>query len=199
MFQKKITSSLLFLLLIACSQRSNAAFVITPNVGYKSQTIKLTDNANVDVNMKMSDPSYGLKLGFQSLSGVGFDVAGDITSGKSHVTSLSVEKGLNYSHTTAAAQLSVRAQIFKIYLGYVFLNEMTIKGEQISDNFKTKGTGYQAGIALALSRSIELTAQYQIDLFNQINFESVQSYEDIKNYYKKVDIQSLSLYLSYAF
>ncbi len=199
MFQNKFKNLVLILALTLTAQQSHAFFVISPSLGYKMQTIKLTDTADVDKNVKMSDPTYGLKLGLQSMTGVGFDLSGDYTSGKSKISTSGTEQESNYTHTTAAAQLSVAASAFKIYLGYVFMNEISLKNDIPANSSKIKGTGYQAGIALALSSSFSLGAEYQIDQFSQINIASVGSFEDIKNQYKKIDSQSTTIILAYRF
>jgi opacity protein-like surface antigen len=199
MFQNKFKNLVFFIALTLSAQQSKAVFLITPSIGYKMQTLKLTDNADLDQNAKMSDPAYGLKLGFLSASGVGFDIAADYAAGKSKITIANVEVESDYNHTTAAAQLSVSANVFKIYLGYVLMNEITFKGDTPGNGSKMKGTGYQAGVALALTQALSLGAQYQIDQFNQINLESVGSYEDLKTYYKKVDSQSTTISLAYSF
>ncbi len=199
MFQNKLKKLIFFAALTLAAQQSQAVFLMTPSIGYKMQTIKLTDNADGEHSIKMSDPAYGLKLGFRSASGVGFDIAGDYTTGKSKSTTAGIEAESGYSHITAATQLSVSANVFKIYLGYVLMNEITFKSDTPGNGSKVKGTGYQAGVALSLTPALSLGAQYQIDQLNQINLESIGSYQDLKNYYKKVDSQSTTISLAYSF
>ncbi len=199
MFQNKIKNLVSFFAFALLTQQSQAFFVITPNIGYKMQSLKLSDNADIETDYKMSNPAYGLKLGVQSGSGVGFDISGDYAAGKSRVTTLGVEKEMDYTQTSVAAQLSVSANVFRIYLGYVLMNEISFKSNTGGNSYKVKGTGYQVGVGLALTHSISLDVQYQIDLFNKINFESIGSDEDIKVYYKKVDSQSTTVSLTYSF
>lgn len=177
-----------------------AAFLITPNVGYKNHTMKLTDLSDVTSEIKMTSPVFGLKLGFLTSGGIGFDISGAQSSGKAKITRLAVETENDFTHTTASAQLSVSAlNTFKIFLGYILLNDFSLKSSTPGASSKLKGTGYQAGIAVNITQSIAIGAQYDIHQFNEINLESVGRFEDIKNYYKKIDSQSTTFNLSLSF
>lgn len=200
MFQRYIRPLVAAFLFISFAQKASAAFFyITPNVGYKNHAIKLTDVSNAETSVKMSGPVYGLKLGIQTLGGVGFDIAGAYSSGKATEAAGSTEVESQYKHTTAAAQVSVSANLFKIYLGYLFLNNFDYDSYYPSGSAQVKGPGYQVGLAFLITRSISLGAQYEIHQFNQISYDSVGNYEDIKKYFSKIDSQSTSFNLSVSF
>jgi len=198
MFQNKFKNLIFFIALTLAAQQSHAIFVITPSVGYKMQSAKFTDNADNESEFKASNPVYGLKLGIMSLSGVSFDIAGTYVSGKGKATEAGVETEKDFKEQTAAAQLGISTNTFKIYLGYLLMNEAQIK--EAGSEVTLKGSGYQAGIALHLTGSISLGVQYQIDQYNKAKIDTISSsFEDIKIYYKKVDAQSTSATLSYSF
>lgn len=198
MFQNKFKNLVFFLALSLTAQQSHAIFVIAPSVGYKMQSAKFTDNADVESSFKANNPVFGLKLGVLSMSGVSFDVAGTYVSGKVKTTSSNVETENDFSEQTAAAQLGISTNTFKIYLGYLLLNEAKIK--QTSTDITLKGSGYQVGLALHLTGSLSLGVQYQIDQYNKIKIDALSSsFEDISAYYKKVDAQSTTASLTYSF
>lgn len=197
MFLNKYKKLLLFAALTLLTQQSRAIFTITPSVGYKMQTVKATTTTDIETEFKGSSPALGLKLGIQSLSGVGFELAGSYVSGKGKSTTAGTEVDQDYTEKTAAAQLSVSTNSFKIYLGYLLLNELLLKDSSGESTFK--GPGYQAGLAFNLTRALALEVQYQIDQYNQVKSSAGQSFEDIKDQYKKVDAQSVSLGLTYTF
>lgn len=200
MFQNKIKTTIAaFLLTFFTQQASAALFLITPNVGYKNHTIKLTANSGTESDIKMSGLTYGLKLGLQTFAGVGFDIAGSYAADKAKETTANIETENEYKHTTVAAQVSVSANLFKIYLGYLFMNDFTYTSAVPGGSFKLKGPGYQAGLAVLLTQSISIGAQYEVHQFNKINFDSVGNDEDIKTYFSKLDSQSTSLNLSISF
>jgi hypothetical protein len=198
MFQNKFKSFALFIGLTLLTQKSQAAFVITPSVGYKTQTAKFTNNSDTETEFKASNPVYGLSLGYLSASGVSLDILGTYVSGKVKTVSLGVEQELDLTEQSAAAQLGISTRTFKIYLGYVLMNENTIKQTAFDVSFK--GPGYQAGFVFYLTNSIALGIQYQIDQYNQVKISNQSSsFEDIKLHFKKIDSQSTTLNLSYRF
>lgn len=201
MFQNNFIKFVFLSASIVLVQNASAAvFLITPNVGYKNHTMKLTDLTDVTSEAKMTGPALGLKLGLLTSGGIGFDISGTQSSGKAKITRLAVETENDFNHTTASAQLSVSAlNTFKIFLGYMFLNDLSLKSDTPGASSKFKGTGYQAGLAINITQSIAIGAQYDIHQFNEINLESVGHFEDIKNYYKKIDSQSTTFNLSMSF
>lgn len=198
MFQNKFKNLVFFIALSLTAQQSHAIFVITPSVGYKMQSAKFTDNSDVESELKASNPVYGLKLGVLSMSGVSFDIAGTYVSGKIKSTNASVETENDYSEQSAAAQLGISTNVFKIYLGYLVMNEAKIK--QTATDVTLKGSGYQVGLALHLTGSISLGVQYQIDQYNKVKIDALGSeFEEVSTYYKKIDSQSTTVNLSYSF
>ncbi|MBC7456791.1 MAG: hypothetical protein H7235_00835, partial [Bdellovibrionaceae bacterium] len=127
MFQNKFKNIVFLIVLTLTAQQSHAMFVISPSVGYKIQSIKFIDNVDVASELKASNPVFGLNLGVMSMSGVSFDIAGTYLSGKIKTTNAGIETENDFSEQTAAAQLGISTNSFKIYLGYVLLNEAKIK------------------------------------------------------------------------
>lgn len=188
-----------FLAFAFMTQVANAGFMVTPNVGYKSQSIKITSNSDISADIKMNSPVLGLKLGYQSITGVGIDLAGSYSSGKAQISTSGVETEEDYKHTVGAVQVSVAASLFKIYLGYILLNDLSFDNSNPGGSSQLKGPGYQVGLAFNLTQSVSLGAQYQIDQFNEIKIESVGKFESINTYYKKFDSQSTSIHLTVTF
>jgi Outer membrane protein beta-barrel domain len=189
MFQNKLKNLLFFFALTVAAQQSHAIFVISPSVGYKMQSAKFTDNADVESELKASNPAFGLKLGVMSASGVSFDIAGSYVSGKAMITNAGVEVEHDLTEQSAAAQLGISTNTFKIYLGYLLMNEAKIK--QTTTEVTLKGSGYQVGLALHLTGSISLGVQYQIDQYNKVKIDAISSeFEEVSTYYKKIDSQS---------
>lgn len=198
MFQNKLKNLVFFFALTLAAQQSHAIFVISPSVGYKMQSAKFTDIADAESEFKASNPAFGLKLGIMSASGVSFDIAGSYVSGKVKVTSFGTEAEHDFTDQSAAAQLGISTNTFKIYLGYLLMNEAKIK--QTATEVTLKGSGYQVGLALHLTGSISLGVQYQIDQYNKVKIDAISSeFEEVSTYYKKIDSQSTSAHLSYSF
>ena len=200
MFQNKLKNLVFFFALTLTAQQSFGAFMLTPSVGYKMQTIKFTDNLDNESEFKASNPAFGLKLGYLSASGVSLDIAGSHVAGKGKSTSggSSTEVERDFTEQSAAVQFGISTNSFKIYLGYLLMNEAKIK--QSTTDVIFKGSGYQAGLAFNLTSSISLGVQYQIDQYNQVKFDALgSSFEDVKTYYKKVDSQSTTINLAYSF
>lgn len=200
MFQNILKNLVFFFALTLTAQHSYGAFILAPSVGYKMQTIKLTDNLDSASEFKASNPVFGLKLGFLSASGVSLDIAGSYVSGKGKATSggSSTEVSQDFTEQSAAVQFGISTNTFKIYLGYLLMNEAKIK--KPGSDVTYKGPGYQAGLAFHLTSALSLGVQYQIDQYNQIKFDALgSSFDDIKNYYKKVDSQSTTINLTYSF
>ncbi len=198
MFQNKFKNLIFFIALTLVAQKSHALFVITPSVGYKMQSAKITDNSDVESELKASNPVFGLKLGIMSLSGVSFDIAGSYVAGKAKVTTAGVETENDMTDQSVAAQLGISTNTFKIYLGYLLMNEAKVK--ETSTDVTLKGSGYQAGVALHLTGSLSLAIQYQIDQYNKVKIDALSSsFEEVSTYYKKIDAQSTSAHLTYSF
>lgn len=79
------------------------------------------------------------------------------------------------------------------------MNEVAFKSDTPNMSSKMKGPGYQAGVTVFFTQALSLGAQYDIYQYNQVNQESVGSYEDIKLHYKKVDAQATMITLGYTF
>lgn len=200
MFQSLIKSIVVTLSFTALASTASAAFFnVTPSIGYKNHVIKFTDNLGFSGTVKMNQPVFGLGVGVQTFGGAGVDLVGSYSTGTGTTELLGVETESDYTHITGALQFSVRASLFKIHLGYLLYDELAMKNSSPASSGKMKGPGYQVGLGFNITPSITLLAQYEIHQFNEVNFDSIGEYQDIKNFYEKVDSQSTSLHLSMSF
>lgn len=185
--------------IILFSSISNAVFMIEPSLGYRQETLKMTSTTQVQSQLKLNAPTYGLKLGFASPIGISFDISGQQTSGKA-VSDPTTSEEPQFSHTVGSAQVGVSAMgILKIYLGYIFLSELEIKSTSLAEGFKMKGPGYQAGLMTFPFPRVGLGLQYNVHQFNEVSGTNFTSGTDIKNYYEKIDVQDISATLSILF
>jgi len=196
--------SFLNTLLVFCSlsilsfSNAKADAFFEPSVGYRSESIKLTDKLNNQSKATIASPVYGLKFGFRSMMGIDVNLAGDYSTGKAKMSPITEEN--NYNHTTVAAQLGISALgLMKIYLGYGFLNELKIDAGALNSDMKFKGAAYQAGVQFKLVSDVYAGAQYAINQFTTVEGKSFAAGSAIDTYYSKVDSQDLILSLSLVF
>lgn len=199
---KKTLIPLVFLIFALAPHLAKAmmasSFFIEPSVGYRNETIRLTDLSNQQTQMKSALPVYGLKLGYRSAIGVDFNLAGEYSKGKLEIGSLA-EKS-DFAHQNASVQLGVNALgLLKIYLGYAFLNDFKIDDSTLLTGFKLNGPAYIAGLQLRLFPMLNLGLQYNLNQFNKISGSAYTLGEDTEKYFSKIDSQDYSLYLSLAF
>lgn len=187
-----------FLLVITSSLAANADTFFEPSIGYRTETLKLTDKASSELKATMASPVYGLKIGYQSPLGIDVNLAGDYSTGKAELNPLT-EKN-NFSHKTIAAQLGISALgLMKIYLGYGFSNELDIDAGLLNSDIKLKGTAYQAGLQFRLFSSTYFGAQYSINQFKTVEGKSYTSGDSVDQYFSKLDSQDFSFTLSIVF
>lgn len=187
-----------FLLVIAGSVTAKADLFFEPSIGYRTETLKLTDKSSSELKATMATPVYGLKIGYQSPLGVDVNLAGDYSTGKTEVTPLT-EKN-SFSHKTIAAQLGISALgLMKIYLGYGFSNELTINEGLLNSDIKLKGTAYQAGLQFKLFSSTYFGAQYSINQFKTVEGKTYTAGDSVDQYFNKLDSQDFSFTLSMVF
>ena len=114
-----------------------------------------------------ANPAFGLRLGYQSPLGIELNVAADYSAGQMQIDPLNTKN--DFTHKTASAQLGVSAMgLFKIYLGYGFMNEFELKNGAAYQGFKLTGTSYQAGIQFKLMPFISIGAQYNVNDYKNI-------------------------------
>ncbi len=195
MLQKIILiTSVLFI-----SNFSYATFIIEPSAGYRQETVKLTDLSQVESQIKINSPVFGLKLGFTNAFGISFDLAGSRSSGKADLTPV-VAIPPDYSHTVGSVQIGVNAMgLLKIYLGYVVFDELELQSNSSFQGYKFKGQGFQAGLMTFPLPRLGLGFQYNVHQFKEISGTNFNLGPDLKNYYTKVDVQDISATLSFLF
>lgn len=188
----------LFLTTSMASAMGGSSLLLEPSVGYRSETIQLTDLSQQETKLKAATPVYGLKLGFHSIIGVDVNLGYDYSNGKMEVASTS-EKS-NFSHQTASAQLGINALgLMKIYLGYAFLNELKFDGTSSLEAFKLLGPSYLVGLQFKIFPLLNLGMQYNLNQFNKISGSAYTLGDDTEKYFSKIDSQDYSIYLSLAF
>ncbi len=193
---RKLSTPLIILLF--CSN-SKAIFMIEPSVGIRQETLKTTTLSQVDSQLKLNAPTFGLKLGFASPIGISFDISGQQTSGKA-ASEPAVNDEPEFTHTIGSAQVGVSAMgILKIYLGYIFSSQLEIKSTPSAEGFKMKGPGYQAGLMTFPFPRVGLGLQYNVHQFNEITGTNYTNGTEIKNYFEKIDVQDISASLSILF
>ncbi len=177
---------------------ANAASFFEPFLGYRSENIKLTDRLNNQSQLKMANPSYGLKLGFRSMMGVDLNLAGEYSSGKSE-WGPNTEK-VGFKHSTAAVQLGINALgAMKIYLGYAFLNTLEVDKGLLNNDISLKGPAYQAGVQFGLFSLVSIGAQYNLNQFKNVSGTGYTAGEKIETYFNKIDAEDYSVNLSISF
>lgn len=171
---------------------------VEPFLGYKSETIKLTDLTNNVTQIKTASPSFGLKLGYRSMVGVDLNLYGEMTSGSADISTLA-EKS-NFSHKTAGVQLGVNGLgLVKMYFGSSFLNDFTLEDSSLQQGFTLSGPSYHAGVQFKLHPMASLGVQYTLNQFNTIKGAAYPSDEKLESYYSKNDTQDYTIYLSTTF
>lgn len=189
---------LFFISFQAQASLMGSTLFIEPSLGYRTETIKLTDKSNVDSQIKMATPVYGLKIGYRTALAIDLNLAGEYSSGKADV-SPNIEKN-NFSHKTVSAQLGINALgLMKIYLGYAFLNELQLEEGLLNPGFKLSGPAYIAGIQYRLFSSVFLGAQYNLNQFNSISGTTFTAGDRVDQYFNKLDLQDYSFSLSTSF
>lgn len=201
MLQNKSNLVLILLVIGLFSSNSFAGLInITPNVGYKNETLKLTDLSGAETQAKMNQPFYGLKVGLMTSTGVSLDVSGQIFSGKGTATQSGIDFETDFNHKAIAALIGVTAMnTFKISIGYILFNELSVKDLSSGTEAAFKGPGYQVGLGINLTQSISANLQYEIFQFNQVQISPSTSYQDIKDVFKSCDSQALSLNVGMSF
>jgi len=189
------------LILIGAASLTHAApssLLLEPSVGFRSETVLLTDLSQNETKLKASSPVYGLKFGYRSPIGVDVNLAYDYSNGKMEVTGESDKS--KFTHQTASAQLGINALgLMKIYLGYAFLNELNIDGFLTRPQFKLAGPAYLVGIQFKVFQYVNIGAQYNLNQFNQITGPAYALGDDTEKYFTKIDSQDYSINLSLDF
>lgn len=180
------------------TQTTIAGIFFEPYVGYKSESIKLTDLLNTKTEIDATSPDFGLKLGFRSALGIDLNIAGEFSSGNASI-SLQPEKN-KFNHKTASVQLGVNALgLVKMYLGSTFLNEFTLEDSSSLLGFKLSGPSFHAGLQYRLFSYLNLGLQYSLNQFNSIEGTAYSGSTNTESYFSKIDAQDYSFYLSITF
>lgn len=192
---------ILFLLLLVTttsttSLAATGGFIFEPGIGYKTETLKLTDLSQNLTTYKFSGAVGSLKIGIQANSGVSLSLVGEHSTGKAEVDPSVLEKP-DYSHTLAGFQIGVSAMnTMKIYLGYAPFNSFEIKSTDSLNDFKLKGHAYQAGIMFFPFSRLGLGAQYNVNQYTEISGTQFNLGPEVDNYFDKIDSQDLSFILA---
>ncbi|MFZ3231708.1 MAG: hypothetical protein WA160_15980 [Pseudobdellovibrio sp.] len=192
------TTSLLTISTTAHADLMMGSTFFEPSIGYKTESLKLTDKLANETSIQMNTPVYGLKIGYRSMLGIDVNLAGDYASGKASYSPLQ-EKN-SFSHTSVALQLGVSAlDLMKIYLGYAFLNDLKIETGLLNSDITLKGPAYQAGVQFKLFSGVFVAAQYNLNQFKTISGKSYTIGDSIEQYYSKLDSQDYSFNISTSF
>ncbi len=197
---KQIFYSILVILTASMAQAAMGgnSYFFEPSVGYRTEVIKLTNKLNVESQMKMQNPSYGLKIGYRSPTGIDLNLAGDYSTGKTEWTP--TQERNNFTHRMAAAQLGINALgAMKIFLGYAFMNELQVEAGLLNPNIILKGPAYQAGIQLMLFSNVSVGAQYNVNQFDTVAGTSYTAGDKVEQYFNKLDSVDYSFNLSLTF
>lgn len=188
----------LFLISLKAQALGGSSILIEPAIGYRTETVTLTDLLQNEKKLKMASPVYGLKFGFRSQIGVDVNLGYDYSAGKAELSNYT-EKA-EFSHQTGSAQLGINALgLMKIYLGYAFLNDLKIDGTSQFEGFKLSGPSYLVGLQFKIFPLLCLGAQYNLNQFNKISGAAYNLGDETEKYFSKVDSQDYSLYLSLNF
>lgn len=195
-------NAILFLVLLVTtsgfSSNANAAgaVIIEPGIGYKEQTLKLTDLSNTLTKISMKGPVASLKLGVQSSAGVSLLLAGEQMKGKAEIDGNSLEKPA-FTHTIAGFQVGVSAMnAMKIYLGYSPMNKLEFEAEGSLQEYTLSGQTYTAGVMFFPFRFVGLGVQYNVNQFKEIEGPNYSAGKDVDLYFDKIDSTDLSFTLS---
>lgn len=194
--------AILFLVLLGTTSgfssiaNANGAVILEPGIGYKEETLKLTDLSQNLTKFSMKGPVASLKLGFVSAAGVSLLLAGEQMRGKAEVDGNLTDKP-KFTHTVAGFQVGVSAMnAMKIYLGYSPLNKLEIEGLGAVPEISLSGHTYTAGLMFFPFRFLGLGAQYNIHQFKEVEGPQFTSGKDVDLYYDKIDSTDLSFTLS---
>ncbi|MEK6627121.1 MAG: hypothetical protein AABY53_00710 [Bdellovibrionota bacterium] len=175
-----------------------AGFFAEPFIGYKTEFIKLTSLTNAKTDIRASQPSVGLKLGYQSMLGVDINLAGEVSSGNASVSTQTESN--KFSHKMASVQLGVNGLgLVKMYLGGAFLNEFVLQGSPGLAGFKLNGPSMHAGLQYKLFSFMSLGLQYNLNQYNSIEGTAYTNGTKTETYFTKIDAQDYSFYLSTSF
>ena len=191
-------NNIIILTLLFVTKLAHANFFIEPFIGYKSETIKLTDFLNTTTEIKSTQPNYGLKLGYRSITGIELNLAGELATGQAKISS-QTEKN-KFAHTTASIQLGVNSLgLIKMYLGSSFMNEFNLEDSSSLPGFKLSGPSFHAGLQFKFFPLVNIGLQYNLNQYNTVVGPAYTMGPKIETYYNKNDTQDYSLYLSTAF
>ena len=175
-----------------------AGFFIEPSIGYKTESIKFTDLTNSKTEIRATQPSLGLKLGYRSAIGIDLNLGGEVSSGNASITSQTETN--KFSHKVGTVQLGVNALgLVKMYLGTAFLNEFNLEDSASLPGFKLNGPSFHAGLQYKLFSFMNLGLQYTLNQYNTIEGVAYTTGTKSETYFNKIDAQDYSFYLSTSF
>ncbi len=181
---------------ITSKAKAAGAFIIEPGIGYKEETLKLTDLSQALTKYSMTGPVASLKLGVTSAAGVSLLLAGEQISGKAKIEGNEIDKP-KFTHTIAGFQVGVSAMnAMKIYLGYSPLNKLKFEDEGSLQGFTLSGHTYTAGVMFFPFRFVGLGVQYNINQFKEIEGANYTSSKEVDDHFDKIDSTDLSFTLS---
>lgn len=174
----------------------SGGFIFEPGIGYKEETLKLTDLSNNLTKFSMKGPVASLKIGLQSGAGVSLLLAGEQIQGQAEIEGNSVDKP-KFVHSIAGIQVGVSAMnVMKIYLGFSPFNKLKFEDEGLINGFALSGQTYTAGVMFFPFNFVGLGVQYNVNQFKEIEGADYASSKDVTNHFKKIDSTDLSLTLS---
>lgn len=189
---------LILITLLFANSKAFAVFFTEPYLGYKSESIKLTDLSNSRTEISTAQPNFGLKLGYRSNVGVDINISGEFSSGTAKVSTLTEQP--KFTRALHSIQLGVNALgPVKMYLGTALTNEFKLEDSASLQGFKLAGPSYHAGVLFRLFTFMNLGLQYNLNQYNTIEGANYNSGNKTETYYNKIDNQDYAFYLSTTF
>lgn len=178
------------------AKAASGAFIIEPGIGYKEESLKLTDLSQNLTKYTMTGPVGSLKIGVTSAAGVSLLLTGEQMSGKAKIEGNEIDKP-KFTHTIAGFQVGVSAMnAMKIYLGYSPLNKLEFEDAGTVQGLTLSGHTYTAGVMFFPFRFVGLGVQYNINQFKEVEGDQFTSGKEVDTYYDKIDSTDLTFTLS---
>ncbi|AZZ36622.1 hypothetical protein CIK05_07405 [Bdellovibrio sp. qaytius] len=181
---------------ISSNAKADGAIIIEPGIGYKEESLKLTDLSQNLTKVSMKGPVGSLKIGMVSAAGISLLLTGEQMKGKATIDGNLTDKP-KFTHTIAGFQVGVSAMnAMKIYLGYSPHNKLAFETEGTVQGFTLSGQTYTAGVMFFPFRYIGLGVQYNINQFKEVEGSQYTLGKETDLYFDKIDSTDLSVTLS---
>jgi len=151
---------------IGMSSTAHAGILIEPYLGYEmGDLIRKDVGSTTETTDKVSGVSYGMRLGYKFLlPWVALDYSSGTATGKP-------DSGTDFDLTKSSlgAVVGVNLPLIRMWAGYGFSNEATIKGTAGSNNLKLKGNYLKAGVGLGFIPLVSINLEYKINDIKKVD------------------------------